>query len=264
MIAPYVGGGFGGKGGLWNHTPLCAAAAKALGRPVKLSLSREGVYRVVGGRTIAEQRIALGARKDGRLTSLIHTCITATTTHGRYAEQCTFPTRHLYGAPNMYIEQKIVNLDTVANTWMRAPGESIGTFALESALDELSYELGIDAVELHRIIEPEKDPTKHTEFSARHLTEAYRQGTEKFGWNSRNASRAPNATANGWSARVWPPLTIPYYRFPVLGSHLSRCGRARHHSDSCRGDGYGNRDRPTAARCRPPGSATTLCCLPLR
>ena len=216
VIAPYVGGGFGGKGGLWNHTPLCAAAAKALGRPVKLSLSREGVYRVVGGRTIAEQRIALGARKDGRLTSLIHTCITATTTHGRYAEQCTFPTRHLYGAPNMYIEQKIVNLDTLANTWMRAPGESIGTFALESALDELSYALAMDPVELHRIIEPEKDPTKHTEFSARHLTEAYRQGSEKFGWNSRNAKPRSQRDGKWLVGQGVGTAYYPYYRFPVL------------------------------------------------
>ena len=131
---------------MWNYTPLCAAAAKALRRPVKLSLSREGVYRTVGGRTIAEQRIALGAKKDGNLSALLHSGITATTEHGRYAEQCTFPSRHLYGAPNIFIEQKIVNLDTVANTWMRAPGESIGTFALESAMDELSYALRMDPI----------------------------------------------------------------------------------------------------------------------
>ena len=79
--------------------------------------------------------------KDGKLTALIHTGLTATTLSGRYAEQCTFPPRHLYASPNFYIGQKIVYLDTVANTWMRAPGESIGTFALESAMDELAYEL---------------------------------------------------------------------------------------------------------------------------
>jgi xanthine dehydrogenase YagR molybdenum-binding subunit len=88
-----------------------------LKRPVKLSLSREGVYRAIGGRTIAEQRIALG-----RLSALLHSGITATTEHCRYAEQCTFPARHLYGSPNILIQQKVVNLDTVANTWMRDPG----------------------------------------------------------------------------------------------------------------------------------------------
>lgn len=216
VISPYVGGGFGGKGGLWNHTPLCAAAAKAVRRPVKLSLSREGVYRVVGGRTIAEQRIALGATRDGQLTSLIHAGITATTTHGRYAEQCTFPTRHLYRAPNIHIEQKIVNLDTVANTWMRAPGESIGTFALESALDELSYELGMDPVELRRIIEPEKDPTKGADFSSRHLTEAYRQGGEKFGWNTRNLKPRSHRDGKWLIGQGVATAYYPYYRFPVV------------------------------------------------
>jgi xanthine dehydrogenase YagR molybdenum-binding subunit len=186
VLAPFVGGGFGGKGSLWNHTPLCAAAAKAVKRPVKLVLSREGVFRAVGGRTIAEQRVALGAGRDGKLNALIHTGLTATTTHGRYAEQCTFPARHLYGSPNLHIEQKIINLDTVANTWMRAPGESIGTFALESAMDELAYELRIDPIELRRINDPEKDPTKNTKFSSRQLNEAYRRGAEKFGWSARN------------------------------------------------------------------------------
>ena len=216
VIAPYVGGGFGGKGSVWTHTPLCAAAAKALRRPVKLSLSREGVYRVVGGRTVAEQRIALGSRKDGQLTSLIHTCITGTTTHGRYAEQCTFPSRHLYKASNMHIEQKIVNLDTVANTWMRAPGESIGTFALESALDELSYELGMDPVELHRRIKPEKDPTKHNDFSGRHLLEAYRQGSEKFGWSTRDPKPRSNRDGKWLVGKGVATAYYPYYRFPVL------------------------------------------------
>jgi xanthine dehydrogenase YagR molybdenum-binding subunit len=215
VVAPFVGGGFGGKGGLWNHTPLCAAAAKALKRPVKLSLSREGVYRAVGGRTAAEQRIALGANRDGRLSAVLHTGLTATTEHGRYAEQCTFPTRHLYASPNIFIEQKVINLDTVANTWMRAPGESIGTFALESAMDELAYALRMDPIELRRVNEPAKDPTKDTPFSSRHLTEAYRQGAEKFGWNARNPE--PRSQRNGkWLiGQGVATAYYPFFRFPV-------------------------------------------------
>jgi xanthine dehydrogenase YagR molybdenum-binding subunit len=215
VVAPFVGGGFGGKGGLWNHTPLCAAAAKALQRPVKLSLSREGVYRTVGGRTAAEQRIGLGAKRDGRLCALLHTGLTATTEHGRYAEQCTFPTRHLYASPNIFIEQKVINLDTVANTWMRAPGESIGTFALESAMDELAYALRMDPIELRRINEPEKDPTKDTPFSSRRLQEAYRHGAEKFGWSARNPE--PRSQRNGkWLiGQGVATAYYPFFRFPV-------------------------------------------------
>jgi xanthine dehydrogenase YagR molybdenum-binding subunit len=215
VIAPFVGGGFGGKGGLWNHTPLCAAVARALKRPVKLSLSREGVYRAVGGRTIAEQRIALGATKGGKLSALLHSGITATTEHGRYAEQCTFPARHLYGSPNILIQQKIVNLDTVANTWMRAPGESIGTFALESALDELAYELRMDPVEVRRLNEPDKDPTKDTAFSSRHLTEAYRRGAEKFGWNSRRPEPRTHRDGKWLIGQGVATAYYPYLRLPT-------------------------------------------------
>jgi xanthine dehydrogenase YagR molybdenum-binding subunit len=215
VIAPFVGGGFGGKGGLWNHTPLCAAAAKALKRPVKLSLSREGVYRAVGGRTLAEQRIALGATKDGKLSALLHAGITATTEHGRYAEQCTFPARHLYGSSNVLIEQKIVNLDTVANTWMRAPGESIGTFALESAMDELAYELRMDPIEVRRLNEPDQDPTKNTAFSSRHLTEAYRRGAEKFGWNSRSPEPRAHRDGKWLIGQGVATAYYPYLRLPT-------------------------------------------------
>ena len=215
VLAPFVGGGFGGKGSLWTHTPLCAAAAKVVKRPVKLSLSREAVYRMVGGRTRAEQRIALGAARDGKLTALIHTGITTTPSHARYAEQCTFPARHLYASPNVFIEQKIVNLDTIANTWMRAPGESIGTFALESALDELAYALRADPIELRRINEPGKDPTTGHEFSARRLTEAYRCGAEKFGWDSRKPE--PRSRRDGdWLIGLGVATAYyPYLRFPA-------------------------------------------------
>lgn len=215
VIAPFVGGGFGGKGGMWNNTALCAAAAKVVNRPVKLVLSRESVFRVVGGRTISEQRVALGANKDGRFTALIHTATTATTTHGRYAEQCTFPARHLYASDNLFVGQKIVNLDTVANTWMRAPGESIGTFALESAIDELAYKLKIDPIELRRVNEPEKDPTKDTEFSSRNLIEAYKRGADKFGWSGRNSEPCSQRDGKWLIGQGVATAYYPVYRFPA-------------------------------------------------
>ena len=182
VLAPFVGGGFGGKGSMWTNTMLCAIAAKVTGRPVKLALSREGVFRSVGGRTPSEQRVALGAGDDAKFVSIIHSGTTATTTHNDFPEQFSFPVRHLYASQNFWIGQKVLYLDTVANTFMRAPGESIGTFALESAVDELAHKINIDPVELRRINEPEKDPIKENKFSSRHLVEAYRRGAEKFGW----------------------------------------------------------------------------------
>jgi xanthine dehydrogenase YagR molybdenum-binding subunit len=227
VLAPYVGGGFGGKGGLWNHTPLCAAAAKVVKRPVKLALSREGVYRVIGGRTPADQRIALGANRSGELTAVMHSAVTGTTSHGRYAEQCTCPVRHMWKAPNLFVEQKIVNLDTVTNTWMRAPGESIGTFALESALDELAYALRMDPIELRRRNEPDKDPTKGTPFSSRQLMEAYRRGAEKFGWATRNPEPRSQRDGKWMVGQGVATAYYPYYRFPAtVRMRLSADGKA--------------------------------------
>lgn len=168
----------------------------------------------MGGRTIAEQRVALGAKPDGHLTSLIHTGLTVTPSHARYAEQCTFPTRHLYSTDSLYIAQHVVNLDVVANTWMRAPGESIGTFAVESALDELAIELRMDPIALRRSIEPKLDPTTGNEFSSRNLVEAYQRGADKFGWASRNP-QPRSQRDGGWlvgqgvATAYYPAVRIP-------------------------------------------------------
>lgn len=131
---------------------------------------------MTGGRTPSEQRVAIGADGQGKFVSLIHSGVTATTKHNDFPEQFSFPARHLYSSKSLYIGQKVCYLDTVANTFMRAPGESIGTFALESAIDELAHNMNMDSVELRAINEPAKDPTKDTEFSSRHLTEAYKRG----------------------------------------------------------------------------------------
>ena len=214
VLSPFVGGGFGGKGGMWQHTVLCAAAARLFKRPVRIALSREQVYRIVGGRTRAEQRVALGAHRTGALSSLIQTCVTVTPDHARYAEQCTFPARHLYATENLFVGQTIVPLDVVANTWMRAPGESIGTFALESALDELAYALGTDPIEVRRLNEPSQDPTAGTPFSGRHLLEAYERGAKQFGWDHR--PREPRSQRdNGWLVGQGVATAYyPAYRFP--------------------------------------------------
>jgi xanthine dehydrogenase YagR molybdenum-binding subunit len=223
VVAPFLGGGFGGKVG-WSNTALCAAAAKAVNRPVKLVLSREGTFRMIGGRTVSEQRVALGAKQDGKLTALTHTGLTAAVASGRYAEQCTFPPRHFYAVPNVFIGQKMVYLDTVANTWMRAPGESIGTFALESAIDELAYELKIDPIELRRINEPQRDPTKDTPFSSRLLTEAYRLGAEKFRWNARSSSPRSQRDGKWLIGQGVASAYYPFLRFPAKA-------RVRIHAD---------------------------------
>lgn len=213
VTSPYVGGGFGGKC-LWDHQILACAAAKLAGRPVRIVLSREGVFRIVGGRTVTEQRVALGARTDGTLDALIHTGTAAMTPHNSCPEQFTFPARHLYGARNFRIGQDVADLDMLVNTFMRAPGESVGTFALECALDELAEKLELDPIELRRRIEPETDPTTGKPFSSRYLIEAYEKGAEQFGWSKR--SQTPRQRREGeWLIGMGcATATYPYHRFP--------------------------------------------------
>ncbi len=212
VIAPFVGGGFGGKGTMWMSTALCAMAAKQTGRPVKLALSREGVFRIIGGRTASEQKVAIGADAGGKFLAIIHTGFTATTKHNNFPEQFSFPVRHLYAAKSFYIEQKAFNLNTVANTFMRAPGESIGTFALESAVDELAHQLNMDPVELRALNEPSEDPVKGTEFSLRHLTEAYRRGAKKFGWQ--HQPLRSQRDGEWWVGQGVATAMYPVYRMP--------------------------------------------------
>jgi len=213
VISPYVGGGFGGKC-LWWHQILGAAAARLAARPVRIALSREGVYRVVGGRTTTEQRVALGAKRDGTLSALIHTGVAAMTTHNNCPEQFTFPARHMYAADTIKVAQDVANMDMIANTFMRAPGESVGSFALECAVDELAERLKIDPIELRRRVDPIVDPTSGHEFSSRNLVEAYRLGAEKFGWSNRSAEPRSRREGEWLIGMGCASGTYPYYRMP--------------------------------------------------
>jgi xanthine dehydrogenase YagR molybdenum-binding subunit len=215
VLAPFVGGGFGGKGSLWPHVTLCALAAKVVGRPVKLVLSREQVFRNVGGRTPSQQRVALGVDQAGLLQALIHTGVTATSTTNSFAEQFSFPARHLYASRNLYITQRVMTLDTVPNTFMRAPGESIGTFALESAMDELAYASNMDPVALRLLNEPAKDPVKDTEFSSRHLRKAYEMAAARFGWKSPRPAPASIRKGKWRIGQGVATAFYPAYRFPA-------------------------------------------------
>jgi xanthine dehydrogenase YagR molybdenum-binding subunit len=226
VTSPYVGGGFGGKT-LWQHQILAAAASRLCGRPVRLTLSREGVYRVVGGRSPTEQRVALGAEGDGRLISLIHRGVTPKSRASAMPEPFILPTRSAYASENIHLEVRTCYLDMVANTFMRAPGESVGTFALECAMDELAEEMGIDPIALRIRNEPRKDPTEGTPFSSRHIVEAYRSGAERFGWNLR---QGPGMRREGeWLIGLGcATATYPYYRIPGGAARitLTRDGRA--------------------------------------
>ncbi|MEV4316148.1 xanthine dehydrogenase family protein molybdopterin-binding subunit [Actinocrispum sp. NPDC049592] len=231
VIAPYVGGGFGGKGFVWPGTLLAVLAARAVGRPVRLTLTREGVYRTVGGRTPSVQQVALGSTVDGKLTALVHKSVARVGRTGGQSEPITSQSRHLYAAENMLLEQRAVEQDILPTSSMRAPGESIGSFALESAVDELAVSLGMDPIELRMLNEPERDPLEGKPFAHRMLREAYAEGARRFGWSAR--SPEPRSTKDGrWLvgtgvASAFHPLMLfsanVTVRVSADGSVLVRC-----------------------------------------
>ncbi|WP_423464824.1 xanthine dehydrogenase family protein molybdopterin-binding subunit [Promicromonospora sp. MS192] len=194
VVSPFVGGSFGGK---FMGLPevLAAAAARAVGRPVRMALSREAVYRLVGGRALTEQRVAIGADRNGRIDALIHTGTSTHTPHNPHPEAFVFPTLTSYATRTLKIDLQWAYLDMVSNHSMRAPGEAVGSFALESAIDELAHELKIDPIELRIRNEPAVDPLDGRPFSSRNIVQAWHAGAERFGWARRNPT--PRAVRHG-------------------------------------------------------------------
>ena len=227
VTSPFVGGGFGSKG-MWHHHVLGAAAAKLAGRPVRIALSREGVYRLVGGRALTEQRVALGADHDGRLKALIHTGTTLKPAHGAMPEPFILPSRSMYGSETLLLDVQHVELDMISNIFMRAPGEAVGTVATEIALDELAERLGMDPIELRLKNEPEKEPISGLPFSMRETEKMWRDGAAAFGWDRR---RAPGTTRDGeWLVGIGcAGGTYPYYRMNGGAARLTlrRDGRVQ-------------------------------------
>ncbi|MGI4983593.1 MAG: xanthine dehydrogenase family protein molybdopterin-binding subunit, partial [Janthinobacterium lividum] len=230
VTSPYVGGGFGSKT-VWQHQVLAAAAAQLAQRPVRIVLSREGVFRIVGGRTLTEQRVALGAQADGTLDALIHTGTVAMSPHNNMPEPFILPAKSAYASRSFLLSVETVRMNMTANTFMRAPGEAVGTFGLESGVDELAHAMGLDPIELRLRNEPEKDPTSGLPFSQRGIVAAWKAGRERFGWGSgRNARQGPGMRCEGdWLVGVGCATgTYPYYRMPGGAARitLSAAGRA--------------------------------------
>lgn len=187
VIGHFVGGGFGSKGAPWSHVVLAAIAARASGRAVKLAITRPQMQSLVGHRPKTVQKLALGADAGGRLTAIRHDVVSETSRFDQFIESATGVTRMLYACPNIATVQRLVRLDVPTPTFMRAPGESTGTFALESALDELAYAAGIDPLELRRKNHADRDPETGRPWSSKSLLECYRRAAEAIGWSRRPA-----------------------------------------------------------------------------
>ena len=215
VVCHFIGGAFGCKGTMWSHVPLAALAARSVQRPVKLVLTRQQMFTGVGHRAETEQKITLGATKDGRLTALAHKGISHTCEEalGEFVEPFTVATHMLYACPNLQTSQRIVRLNKGQPTFMRAPGETPGTYALEAALDELAYAVKLDPIELRLRNHADIDPDSNRPWSSKSLKECYQLGAEKFGWARRNPEPRSMRDGRYLIGMGMATATYPVYRF---------------------------------------------------
>ncbi|KQS36716.1 xanthine dehydrogenase family protein molybdopterin-binding subunit [Pedobacter sp. Leaf194] len=192
IVSPFIGGGFGSKGGQWANLVLAAVAAKMVGRPVKLALTRQQMFNSVGLRQRNIQKLSIGATKEGKLLTLAHEIISHTAVDSEYIEPCGDCTKIMYAVPNSLISYRVVPMNLILPTYTRGPGKSTGSFALESAMDELAYKLNMDPIELRIKNEPEKDPSNGKPWSSRTTVKCLQEGAKAFGWNMRKLGPGTN------------------------------------------------------------------------
>ncbi|OZM79456.1 xanthine dehydrogenase family protein molybdopterin-binding subunit [Pseudonocardia sp. MH-G8] len=212
VVNPFVGGAFGGKA-LSIPAFLAAAAARELDRPVKAALTREQVFTATATRPATVQRMSIGAEKDGTLVALRHDSWSSTPAGGGFVEPTSHGTsREWYATPNVAISQKMVPLHVPPTTFMRAPGEAPGSFALESAIDELAVTLDMDPIELRQRNSSTAPPGRDLQWSSKHLDECFRVGAARFRW----AERTPRGRVDGdclvgvgTATAMFPALRFP-------------------------------------------------------
>ena len=195
VISPFVGGAFGSAGETWPHQLLAAFTARQMHRPVKLSLTRPQMYAAIGYRPVSRQRLAIAADQAGRFRATIHESQVEISRYPGFEDPNTEGTRLLYRSPAFRATARIVPLDVGSPTYMRGPGAVTGAFALESAIDELAHQIGMDPIEIRLRNEPDRDDSTGTPFSTRRLTDCFRQGADTFGWSRRNPT--PGVTRDG-------------------------------------------------------------------
>ena len=224
VITKYLGGGFGCKGATWPHTILTVQAAKAVGRPVKLALTREQMFTSMGHREDQEQIMQLGATADGKLTSLVHTKKSTTSPWDNYAEPNSKIVDLLYASPTFESSYELARANVMTSTFMRAPGEAPGSFAIECSMDDLAYRVGVDPIEIRLRNYADHDYGTGQQWSSKSLKQCYARGAELFGWSKRNPK--PGATRDG---RYLVGMGMASASYPVHNS--SGTARARLYAD---------------------------------
>lgn len=215
VVCKVIGGAFGSKGAMWTQAVLAVLASKAVGSPVKVVCTRRQMYGATGFRTPVRQTLHIGADRDGKIRGLIHEGYAATATGTVYDEAFMIPTRVLYDTGTLRLDQRRCRLNTQVPTFMRAPAESPSMFAIESALDELAFELEMDPVELRVKNDAKKTIADGKPYSQRLLTECLRKGAEMFGWEG--GHRVPRKRREGdwWIGQGVATAMYPHFAFPT-------------------------------------------------
>nr|WP_294504925.1 xanthine dehydrogenase family protein molybdopterin-binding subunit [uncultured Rhodopila sp.] len=210
IICPYLGGGFGSKGNTWPPATLAALAARTVKRPVKLVLSRAQMYTSNGYRPRTVQKIKLSSDIDGRLISVRHDGFSSMSQPalGEFSEPVALATEMLYACPDLAVTHRLVALNAPLPTYMRAPGEASGVFALESAMDEMAAALKMDPIKFRLQNYAETDPHENKPFASKALRACYEQGAQAFGWDKRSAE--PRSMRDGNTLIGWGFATSTY------------------------------------------------------
>jgi xanthine dehydrogenase YagR molybdenum-binding subunit len=182
----FVGGGFGMALRIWPLEIATILAAKKIRKPVKLVITRDQMFTLVGYRPNATQKLSLGATAEGKLTGITHEAVAITSPYEDFTEGIVAMSKFMYACPNVNTKYQLVPLNMSTPVWMRGPGEATGAFALESGIDELAYKLKMDPLQLRILNHADTDPEKNLPFSSKYLKEAYALGAEKIGWSARN------------------------------------------------------------------------------
>ncbi|MFP1625180.1 xanthine dehydrogenase family protein molybdopterin-binding subunit [Streptomyces sp. 5K101] len=214
VLAPFVGGGFGAGLRVWSHVILTVLAAREVKRPVKLVLTRPEMFTSVGHRPNSVQQIKIGATRDGDLVAIEHHGISSVAMEDDDYEPVSFGSAVSYACPNVLTRDRQARLNIPCPGSMRAPAEGQGSFALESAIDEVAHAIGMDPLEIRLRNYAEENPVLGLPWSSKALRECYLEGAERFGWSRRTPE--PGSMRDGrWLVGYGlAGVSYPFYQVP--------------------------------------------------
>jgi xanthine dehydrogenase YagR molybdenum-binding subunit len=220
IISPFVGGAFGSALRTWPHVTIAALAARMVGRPVRLELTRRQCFTSVGARPKTEQRVRIGAERDGKMIALIQEAWGQTSTYEEYAEVTLDPPRAVYSCPNVLTRYRLVEMNINSPCSMRAPGTATGVMALEMAMDEMAEQLGQDPIEFRLHNYADHDEDKNLPWSSKELRACYTLGAERFDWSRRSAVPGRNRQGHWLVGHGMATAFYPSHRAPATAQAM--------------------------------------------